>query len=102
MSYEDDQQCFQISEDQGIKDCHSGFSCFKMLFHEDNQCLRKRKQKVLSPLSEYEIDQLLKGYVTTQAKADLQCAHGQESVGEPSSSFENDDSLVISFIDQQT
>ncbi|MCY6524817.1 hypothetical protein, partial [Actinobacillus pleuropneumoniae] len=32
MSYEDDQQFFQILEDQGIKDYHSGFSCFKMLF----------------------------------------------------------------------
>ena len=87
MSYEDDQQCFQISEDQGIKDCHSGFSCFKMLLHEDNHCLSKRKQKSLSPLSEDEIDQLLKGHVTAQAKADLQCAHGQESVGETYSSF---------------
>jgi len=52
-------------------------------------------------LSEDEIDQLLKGHVTAQAKADLQCPHGQESVGETSSSFENDDGLVISFIDQQ-
>ena len=73
-----------------------------MLFQEDNNCLRKRKQKVLSPLSEDEIDQLLKGHVTTQANAGLHCAHGQEGVGETSSSFENDDSLVISFIDQQT
>ena len=30
MSYEDDQQCFQISEDREIKDCHSGFSCYFM------------------------------------------------------------------------
>ena len=73
-----------------------------MLFHEDNHCLSKIKQKELSPLSEDEIDQLLKGHVTAQAKADLQCTHGQESVGETSSSFENDDGLVISFIDQQT
>jgi len=28
MSYEYDQQCFQISEDQGIEDCHSSFLCF--------------------------------------------------------------------------
>ena len=32
MSYEDDQRCFQISEDQGIEDCHSGFSCFSCYF----------------------------------------------------------------------
>ena len=89
-----------ISEDQGIKDCHSGFSCFEMLFQEDNNCLSKRKQKVLSPLSEDEIDQLLKGHVTAQANASFQCAHGQEGVGEASSTFENDDSLEISFIDQ--
>ena len=53
-------------------------------------------------MSEDEIDQLLKGHVTAQAKADFQCPHGQESVGETYSSFENDDSLVISFIEQQT
>ena len=99
MSYEDDQQCFQVSEDQ---DCHSNFSCFEMLFQEDNTCLSKRKQKVLSPLSEDEIDQLLKGHAIAQAKADRQCAHGQEGDGGTSSSFENDDSFVISFIDQQT
>ena len=69
-----------------------------MLFHEDNHCLRKSKQKELSPLSEDQIDQLLKGHVTAQAKADLQYAHGQESIGETSSSFENDDGFVISFI----
>jgi len=99
MSYEDDQQCFQVSEDQ---DCHSDFPCFEMLFQEDKTCLSKRKQKVISPLSEDEIDQLLKGHVTAQAKANPQCAHGQEGDGETSSSVENDDSLVISFIDQQT
>lgn len=31
----------------------------------------------------------------------MQCAHGQEGDGGTSSSFENDDSLVSSFIDQQ-
>ena len=36
--------------------------------YEDNHCLRKRKQKVLSPLSEDEIDQNLKGHLTAQAK----------------------------------
>ena len=72
-----------------------------MLFHEDNHCLSKRKQEVLSRLFEDEIDQLLKGHVTAQAKADLQCPHRQESVGETFSSFENDDGLVISFIDKQ-
>lgn len=102
MSYEDDQQCFQISEDQGDKDSQSGSSCLEMLFQEDNTCLRKRKQKVLSPLSEDEIDQLLKGHVTTQVNADLQFAHGQEGDGGTSSSFENDENIVISFIDQQT
>ena len=51
-----------------------------MLFHEYNHCLSKRKQKSLSPLSEGEIDQLLKGHVTAQAKENLQYAHGQESV----------------------
>jgi len=99
MSYEDDQQCFQILEDQ---DRHSGLSCFEMLFQEDSNCLSKTKQKVLSPMSEDEIDQLLRSHVTAQAKADLQCTHGQESFGETSSSFGNDDGLVIIFIDQQT
>ena len=70
--------------------------------YEDNYYLSKRKQKAFSSLSEDEIDQLLKGHVIAQAKADLQCTHGQESAGEISSSFENDDGLVISFIDQQT
>ena len=70
--------------------------------NEDNTCLSKRKQKVLSPLFENEIDQLLKGHITAQANADLQCAHGQKGVGETSFSFENDNSLEISFIDQQT
>jgi len=70
--------------------------------YEDNYYLSKRKQKALSPLSEEEIDQLLKGQVTTQAKADLQCTLGQENVGKTSSSFEKNDSLVISFVDQQT
>ena len=32
---------------------------------EDNYCFSERKQKVLSPLSKDEIDQLLKGHVTT-------------------------------------
>ena len=32
---------------------------------EDNHCLSKRKQRVLSPLSEDEIDQLLHGHVPT-------------------------------------
>ena len=73
-----------------------------MLFQEDNYCLNKRKQKVLSLLSEDEIDQLLKGHVTAQANAGLQCAHGQEGVGEASSTFESNDSLEISFIDQRT
>ena len=73
-----------------------------MLFQEDKTCLSKGKHKALSPLSEEEIDQLLKGHAITQAKANQQCAHGHASVGETSSSFENDDSLVISFIDQQT
>ena len=68
---------------------------------EDNHCLSKRKQKDLSPLSDDEIDQLLHGHVPAQAKADLQCTHGQESVGEASSSFEKDDSLVNSCTDQQ-
>ena len=28
MPYEYEQQCFQITEDQGIEDCHSCFSCY--------------------------------------------------------------------------
>jgi len=67
--------------------------------NEDNHCLSKRKQKVLSPLSEDEIDQLLHSHVPAQAKVDLQCTHGQESVGETSSSFEKDDSPMNNFID---
>lgn len=77
MSYEDDRQCFQISEDRGIKDCHSGFSCFEMLFQEDNNHLSKTKKKVLSPLSEDKIYPLLKGQVPAQDNAGLQCAHDQ-------------------------
>ena len=73
---------------------------FFMLFQEDNNCLRKRKEKVLSPLSEDEIDQLFKGQVTTQANASLQCSNHQEGVSEASSTFENDDSLETRFIDQ--
>ena len=69
--------------------------------NEDNHCLRKRKQKVLSPLSEDEIDQLLNSHVPAQVNVDLQCAHGQEGDGGTSSSSEKDDSLVSSFIDQQ-
>lgn len=37
---------------------------------EDNYHFSKRKQKVLSPLFEDEIDQLLKSHVTAQANAD--------------------------------
>ena len=70
-----------------------------MLFQEDKICLSKGKQKVLSPLSEEEIDQLLKGLVTAQVTADLQCTHSQESVGETSSSVEEDDCLVDQQID---
>lgn len=69
--------------------------------NEDNHCLSKRKQRVLSPLSENEIDQLLNSQVTTQVNVNLQCAHGQEGNSRTSSSGENDDSLVSSFIDQQ-
>jgi len=34
--------------------------------NEENHCLSKRKRKVLSPLSENEINQLLNGQVTAQ------------------------------------
>ena len=98
MSYEDDQQCFQISKDQGNEDCHSGFSCFEMLFQEENNHLNKIKQKLVSPLSEDEIDQLLKGQVTAQNNVGQQCAHGQEGVGETFSSFENIDSIEITLL----
>ena len=40
--------------------------------YEYNYYLSRRKQKTISPLSEDEIDQLLKGHVTAQAKEDLQ------------------------------
>lgn len=69
--------------------------------YEDNYCLSRKEQKTLSPLSEEEIDQLLKGLVTAQATIDLQCTPSKESVGETSSSFEKDDCLIISFVDQQ-
>jgi len=96
MSYEDDQQCIQISKDQGIEDYHSNFSshisCFELLFQEDNYCFSKRKQKVLSPLSEDETDQLMKD-------AGLQCSHRQEGVSEAYSTFENKENLEIIFID---
>jgi len=68
----------------------------------DNYYFSKRKQKVLSPLSEYEIDQLLKSHVTTQANAGLPCSHSQEGVSETFSTFENEDSVEIIFIDQLT
>lgn len=68
------------------------------LSYEDNYYLSRREQEALSPLSEEEIDQLLKGLVTAQATADLQCTHSEESVGKTSSSVEEDDCLV----DQQT
>jgi len=67
---------------------------------EDNYYFNKGKQKVLSPLSEDEIDQLLKSHVTAQANASLQCSHSQEGVSETSSSFENENSIEIRFIDQ--
>ena len=69
------------------------------LSYEDNYCLSRRKQKALSPLSEEEIDQLLKCLVTAQATTDLQCTHSQESVGKTSSSIEKDDCLVDQQID---
>jgi hypothetical protein len=43
-----------------------------------------------SPLSEDEIDQLLKNHVTAQVKAGLQCSHSQECVSEISSIIENE------------
>ncbi|MCP5978889.1 hypothetical protein NL364_30810, partial [Klebsiella pneumoniae] len=56
--------------------------------NEDNHCLSKRKQKVLSPLSEDEIDQLLNCHVPAQVNIDLQCTHGQEGDGGTFSSSE--------------
>ena len=58
--------------------------------NEDNHCLSRRKQMALSPLSEDEIDQLLKGHVPAQVNTDLQCAHGQEGDGETSSFSEKE------------
>jgi len=46
-------------------------SSFNNSVINDNYYLSKRKQKVLSPLFEDEIDQLLKGHAIAQAKADL-------------------------------
>jgi hypothetical protein len=49
-------------------------------------------QTQFSPMSEDEIDQLLKIHVTAQANADLhplQCSHSQECVSEISSIIEN-------------
>ena len=107
-------QDFSMVEDEGILHLDSQQELHEMdqqyegtlytpslEINEDNRYLSKRKQKVLSPLSEDEIDQLLHGYVPAQAKADLQCTHGQESVGETSSSFKKGNSLVNNFIDQQ-
>lgn len=70
-----------------------------MLFQEDNNHSRKTKQRVLFPLSEDEIDQILKGHVTAQADVGLQCAHGREGVSQASSTFENDNSLEIRLLD---
>ena len=74
--------------------------CESLGVKEDNNCFSKRKQKLLPTLSEDEIDQLLKGHVTAQANVGLQCSHRREGVSEVSSTFENEDSLEISFIDQ--
>ena len=73
-----------LLEDEGILHLDSQEESYKMsqqyeenlytpLFeiNEDNHCLSNRKQKVLSPLFEDEIDQLLKGHVTAQANVDL-------------------------------
>ena len=66
--------------------------------NEDNHCLSKREQKLLSPLFEDEIDQLLHDHVTVQVGIDLQYAHGQEGDGGTYSFAEKDDSLENSFI----
>ena len=57
---------------------------------EANYCVMKIKQKVLSPLSEDEIDQLLKSHITVQAKEGLHFSHSQESVSKTSPTFENE------------
>ena len=67
--------------------------------YENNHCLSKRKQKVLSPLSEDEIDLLLRGLVPAQSNVEMQCAHGQEDDGGPSSSSEKE-GFVVETIDK--
>ena len=67
--------------------------------NEDNHCLNKRKQKVSSPLSEGEIDLLLRGLVSAQVNVEMQCAHGQEDDGGPSS-FSEKEGFVVETIDK--
>ena len=57
---------------------------------EDNYSFIQRKQRVLPPLTEDEIDQLLKIHVTNQDNVVLQCSHSQECVSKTSSIIENE------------
>jgi len=50
---------------------HIQHPCESLGGKEDNYCFSKRKQKLLSLLSEDEIDQLLKSHVIAQANAGL-------------------------------
>jgi len=77
---------------------HIQHPCESLGGKEDNYCFRKRKQKLLSPLSEDEIDQLLKCHVTAQVNAGLQCLHSQEGVSEASSTFENENLSLMRIV----
>ena len=60
------------------------------LENENHQANVNSYKTQVSPLSEDEIDQLLKSHVTTQANAGWQCSHSQECVSETSSIIENE------------
>ena len=61
--------------------------CESLGENEDNYCVIKRKQRVLSPLSEDGIDQPLNNHIIAQDKVGLHCSRSQESVGKTSSIF---------------
>ena len=58
--------------------------------NENHQANVNCYKNQVSPLFEYEIDQLFKSHVTTQANAGLQCSHSQEFLSETYSIIENE------------
>lgn len=71
----EDEEIFHLDSQQELHEMDQQFEenlyTPPLGINEDNHCLRKRKQKGSSPVSEYEIDQLLHGHVTAQVNVDL-------------------------------